>query len=124
MAETVDAAPFLAPRTMPDPERQRIAARYHHAGRRTFLLTRPVAPLVLLIVYASGWSAALDATLSGRFAHAWMVVAAYGLVLGALLTLIGLPASLYRGFVLPRRYGLMRQSLRGWLADYAKGLAL
>lgn len=124
MVARIEAPAARIPRTTPDPERQRLARQYHRAGRRLYSSSRPVVPVALLVLWASGWSANLDATMSARLSYAWLVVAAYGLALGVLLLLLGLPASIYGGFLLPRKYGLMRQSLRGWIADAMKGLAL
>jgi STE24 endopeptidase len=46
------------------------------------------------------------------------------LAVGGLHTLLTFPLDLVGGFVLPRRAGLLAQSLGGWLADRAKALAI
>ena len=51
-------------------------------------------------------------------------VALYAVVLVVCYGAVTAPLSLYRGFVLPRRYGLLSQGLRGWLWDEAKAGAL
>jgi STE24 endopeptidase len=67
----------------------------------------------LLAVAARAWSPAL----------AWQVaVVAAGLAAGHGLLLF--PVTWVQGYWLPRRYGLLHQSLGGWLADRAKAAAI
>lgn len=53
-------------------------------------------------------------------------VALYFTTLFIAFGVVSSPLSFYRGFVVPRRYGLLRQSLHGWLLDGVKrsGLGL
>lgn len=104
-----------------DPERQEKAREYNWLSRRLLLLdlgTGIVLLLALLFTGASGllaywlpfplpWAAAL---------YLLVLVVGYGVIMG--------PLSYYQDFVLPRRYGLSNQNLRGWLRDRAKALAL
>jgi STE24 endopeptidase len=45
-------------------------------------------------------------------------------VFGGIYYLLGLPLSFYEGYVLPHRYQLSNQTLRGWIDDQVKGLLL
>ncbi len=47
-------------------------------------------------------------------------MAAYVVMLGALLGLVALPLGVYRGVVLDRRYGLSSQGVLGWLGEHVK----
>ena len=47
-------------------------------------------------------------------------VALYTLIVFGVLTLLQLPLSFYRGYLLPKRYGLLTQSLAAWLGDAVK----
>ena len=47
-------------------------------------------------------------------------VALYSLIVFGAFTVLHLPLSFYRGYVLPRRYGLLTQSFPAWLADALK----
>jgi STE24 endopeptidase len=51
-------------------------------------------------------------------------VAIYVFVLACVNEAIALPVAFYRGFVLERRYGLSRESLRSWILDHVKASAL
>lgn len=51
-------------------------------------------------------------------------VAVYFSVVSACIGVATAPLSFYGGYVLPRRFGLLSQSLRGWLADGLKRGAL
>jgi STE24 endopeptidase len=100
------------------------ARRYH---RRQFALA--VADLslgALLLAWWSGSGAAarVAALVAGRLESPAVVVGAMTLVLGASHTALTLPLDLMAGFVLPRRAGLLTQSLGGWLGDHAKALAI
>jgi STE24 endopeptidase len=52
------------------------------------------------------------------------VVALYVLALSLLFDLATLPFSLYRGFILERRYGLSTETLQHWFKDHAKAVVL
>lgn len=106
---------------MTNPHRQEEARRYAALQRRLMLLELALGFGYLILVQVSGvavWlrdrmpePAALGAT---GFAASLAVVY---LVLSA-------PLDYYRGYVLPKRHGLLVQTLGGWLADRLKGLAL
>src|SRR5436190_20248847 len=63
--------------------------------------------------------AAADAT-----ASAWGQVAIVAVVLRAAHAVLTFPLGWSRGWWLPRRFGLLHQSLQGWLADRAKATLL
>jgi len=52
------------------------------------------------------------------------VIALYFVAFSIVYGLLDSPLSYYGGYVLPHRYGLSTQSLRGWLADQAKSAVL
>ena len=54
----------------------------------------------------------------------WMQVALVAAALGAAHRALVAPLTWLRGWWLPRRYGLLHQSLGAWLADQAKAVAL
>jgi len=96
------------------------ATRYH---RLQFVLSLlglglSIAYLVTLILVGGGhWFARVAADIiSAR----WGQVALVALAIGAGQTVLTLPLKLIRGYWLPRRYGLLHQPLRGWLADQLK----
>jgi STE24 endopeptidase len=100
------------------------ARRYH---RRQFALTLADLALggaMLLWWSGSGAAARLAAFLQARSDSPAAVVLAMGLVIGAAQALLTFPLDVLRGFVLPRRAGLLTQGLGGWLADRAKALAI
>jgi STE24 endopeptidase len=53
-----------------------------------------------------------------------VVIALYFLAFSIVYGFLDFPPSYYGGYVLPHRYGLSTQSLKGWLADQAKGAVL
>ena len=76
---------------------------------------------LLLAVLVSGLSSRLRDLLDLQQSAS---VALYFLILMAGCGLVSAPLTFLRGYVLPRRYGLSRQSRRAWLADEAKEIAL
>jgi STE24 endopeptidase len=100
------------------------ARRYH---RRQFALA--LADLSLGAVLLAWWSGSGAATrvaagLAAGLAAPWAVVGAMTLVLGASQVLVTFPLDILAGFVLPRRAGLLTQSLGSWLGDRAKALGI
>jgi len=106
---------------MSDDER---ATRYH---RRQLLLAAAGLALTLaylLAVLVTGASRDLAAA-AARWTSAWWAqVAIVAIVLGGAYGVITFPLSWVRGYVLPRRYGLLHQSMRPWLADHLKASAI
>jgi STE24 endopeptidase len=50
--------------------------------------------------------------------------AAYAALVATFSSAVGIPLAFWRGWVRERRWGFSTQSVRGWLADRAKGLAV
>ena len=105
-------------------ERAQAAARLGGERRRLFVIASVISLAAPLLPY-----------LTGAWETAWFALAAtdWPLPLRALLFLLGfhialalvmLPLGYYGGFVLPRAYGLGRQSIGAWLRDWLKGTAV
>jgi STE24 endopeptidase len=100
------------------------ARRYH---RRQFGLTLADLALgVLLLAWWSGSGAAtrVAAVLTSGLHSPAAIVGAMTLIVGASQALLTFPLDFVGGFVLPRRAGLLTQSLGGWLGDRAKALGI
>jgi STE24 endopeptidase len=105
----------------PDPKRQQKAREYGRIVRRGSFMTPAIGAVVLLVLLLTPASIALADILAVPFP--WSA-ALYLLVLATGYELIVAPLGYYYGFVLPHRYGLLRQGLAEWLRDKAKGLGL
>jgi STE24 endopeptidase len=106
------------------PQRESAAARLGAERRRLFLVSAAVSLGAPLLPYLTGaWEtawfglAALPLPLSVR---AFVFLLAFHAVLAVIL----LPPGYYGGYVLPRAFGLGRQSRRGWALDWLKGTLL
>jgi len=108
----------------PDPERQRQAREYARLRHRLLLLELVLGGLYLLAWLLSGVSTGLKGLLLQVTSLPPLLVALYAAIFGAAYELLLAPLSFYGGYVLPHRYGLATQSLRSWLGDQAKALAL
>ena len=105
----------------PDPDRQRRAREL--ASRTRFLsfvdLGLTAAYLILLLVSGLSESVA-DAVESVLI----LEVALYTLIVFGVFTILQLPMSYYRGYILPKRFGLLTQSFGAWLGDALKAGAI
>jgi len=107
-----------------DPERQRKAKEYARIRHRLLVADLAIAAIYVLVLLLSGLSAWFKAQLLLVTTQSLVVVALYFVAFSIVYGLFDFPLSYYGGYVLPHRYGLSTQSLRGWLADQAKGAAL
>src|SRR5262249_61288621 len=100
------------------------ADRYHRLQLWLGLLGFGIslAYLVALLLTGTGHAVALWA--ARMTPAAWAQVALVTLALGLGHGALGAPVTLARGFWLPRRYGLLHQPLRAWLADRLKALLI
>jgi len=97
------------------------ATRYHRLGRRAHILSTLWTALILLALLLTGVSLTLRewaADIAGP--NPVSVVGLYVLVLSLIFDVATLPFSVYRGFLLERRYGLSTETLGHWLKDHAK----
>lgn len=108
------------------------AARYQRLQRRARIWAAAWTLLVLAGLLATGGAHALrDASESaaatlpvGAAGQQAAAAALFVLILFAIHEAGLLPAAYYAGVTLDRRYGLSRQSVRGWLRDHARAGAL
>lgn len=107
--------------TYPDAKRQELAIKYSRLTRLLSLIELVLLIALLLILIFGGISAQLSYLLT--FPQPW-AAAIYFLILCIGLGIILMPLTYYRGFVLPRRYGLSNQKFNDWLVDRAKASAL
>jgi STE24 endopeptidase len=116
-----------------DPRRRQQATAYARVRRRLMLIELLAGAGALIAVLVTGlavaWRVALEALLqplapASSWAGHLALVAAYVATLGGAGMLLMLPFGYYGGFVLPHRFGLSTQTVRGWVADAAKGLLL
>lgn len=110
-----------------DPERQKRAKEYARISRRLWLVNLVIGALYTLAWLVFGWSSAFRTWLTGSFAllaSPWLLVPAFLLGFGGVYFVIDLPLSYYSGYVLPHRFDQSTQSLKDWVVDQVKGLAI
>ena len=101
------------------------ASRYHRLQRRSAVVSVVVTASVLAVFLFSGASSAASSVvrhLSGG--HSVMAVAAFAAALAVLHEIFAFPVTVYRGFILERRYGLSSEPFGVWLRDHLKAAAL
>ncbi len=115
-----------------DPERQQQAKQYARITRRLWLVDTAFSGLYVLAWLFFGWSVALRERLSMLITESWsltvgadwLLVALYIAIFGGIYFLLDLPLGYYSGFTLPHCFGQSNQSLKEWIVDQLKGLAI
>jgi len=114
----VGTAPVL------DQDRQRQAQIYARIQRRLWAFDLIFGLVYLLIWLLTGLSKRLSSSLYTFASSQWSLVLLFTAILGGIYYMLDLPLSLYAGFVLPHRFNLSNQNLKGWIADQLKGLLI
>jgi STE24 endopeptidase len=109
---------------MLDPEKQEQAKEYARIRRRLWL-----ADTVLSVIYALawllfGWSVSLREWLTTFTTNEWLLVPLFIAVFGGIYFILNLPLGYYSGFILPHRFDQSNQTLKDWIIDQIKGLAV
>lgn len=110
-----------------DPEKQKQAKEYARIRRRLWLVDNIFSALYALAWLFFGWASALRNWLTDNwslFSNPWLLVPAFVFIFGGIYSLINLPLGYYSGFVLPHRFGQSNQTLKDWIIDQLKGLAI
>jgi STE24 endopeptidase len=105
-----------------DPKRQEMARRYEREKRLAGLAGTAVSLAALLVFYFAGLSRDTAQVAAGG-SIVWTFLA-YTAVFLAWMTLIGLPAAFYGGYVLEHKWSFSTENVKGWLADQAKSFAV
>jgi len=107
-----------------DPKRQEQARKYSRIKRRLWIFETGISLAYLVLWLVTGWSITLREYLETFTTNPWLTIALFAAVFGGIFALIGLPLGYYAGFVLPHRFGQSNQTLRDWIVDQLKGLAV
>ena len=108
-----------------DPERQKQAKEYARISRRLWLVDTTFSAVYALAWLFFGWSISLRNWLTVRWSlNVWILVPVFVLIFGGIYFVLNLPLSYYEGFVLPHRFGQSTQSLKDWVVDQFKGMAV
>ncbi|MGA7733593.1 MAG: M48 family metallopeptidase [Chloroflexia bacterium] len=107
-----------------DAGRQEAARRYARSQRALSFVELGVMALLLGLLVVTGLSEGVRDWADGFGGPRPLTVALYGIALGGGFFLLTLPLDFYSGYLLPKRYGLVTQSVGGWALDTVKGLIL
>jgi STE24 endopeptidase len=103
------------------------SARYHRLQRTIVWISLAVQCAGMLALVPGGAAVVIRNAIvrsTGAAPTSLFTVAAFAAVLMLLAEAVTFPLVFYRSFLLDRRYGLSAVSLRVWLLDHLKGLAL
>ena len=107
-----------------DPERQTKAKEYSRITRRLWLVDTTFTGVYALAWLLFGWTILLRNWLDGFTTSQWLIVPLFVLVYGGIYFVLNLPLAYYEGFVLPHRFDQSTQSLKDWILDQLKGMAV
>jgi STE24 endopeptidase len=110
--------------TVLDPERQKQAKEYARIRRRLWLIDTIFSAVYAVLWLFLGWASALRTWLTSFTNNQWLLVALFVAIFGGIYSVINLPLAYYSGFVLPHRFGQSNQTLKDWIIDQIKGLAI
>lgn len=110
--------------TVLDPERQKQAKEYARIRRRLWLMDTIFSAFYAVLWLLLGWASALRDWLMTFTSNQWLLVALFVAIFGGIYSVINLPLGYYSGFVLPHRFGQSNQTLKDWIIDQIKGLAI
>ena len=115
-----------------DAGRQQKAREYARVRRRLSFVNMGISAVGLLLVFVLGLDKWLRNVIQGiaflnwQPVHGWspLQILLYFLLAVLAYQLITMPIVYYSGYVLPHRYGMSTQSVRGWARDFLKGFVL
>src|SRR5688572_12135442 len=107
-----------------DLEKQKQAKEYSRIKRRLWLVDTLFSAAYALAWLFLGWSTSIRTWLQTITTNDWFLVALYIFIFGGIYAALSLPLGYYSGFILPHRYGQSNQSLKDWIVDQLKGLAI
>ncbi|MFT3893077.1 MAG: M48 family metallopeptidase [Anaerolineales bacterium] len=107
-----------------DPQKQQQAKEYARLGRRLWLMDTIFSAIYAFAWLFFGWALALRDWLSTFTSNQWLLVALFVAIFGGIYYILNLPLSYYGGFILPHRFDQSNQSLKDWVMDIIKGLAV
>jgi len=107
-----------------DLERQKKAKEYSRISRRLWLVDTTFTGVYALAWLLFGWTILLRNWLDGFTTNPWLIVPLFVLIYGGIYFVLNLPLSYYEGFVLPHRFDQSTQTLRDWIMDQLKGMAV
>ena len=103
---------------------ERTAARYHRIELLLGAAGLALSAAFLVAALAIGAGPLLSRMAAAVSTAGWWQVAFVTAMLGIVHAAIAFPLRCLRGFVVPRRFGLLRQSFGAWLGDQLKAAAL
>ncbi|HMS00764.1 MAG TPA: M48 family metallopeptidase [Anaerolineales bacterium] len=110
-----------------DQEKQKQAKQYARIRRRLWLVDTIFSAVYFLAWIYFGWAISLREWLTDHwslFTNPWLLVPAFVAIFGGIFFILNLPLGYYSGFVLPHRFGQSNQTLKDWIVDQIKGLAV
>jgi len=107
-----------------DPEKQKLAKQYSRIRRRLWLADNLFSAVYVLAWLFFGWTVSLRNFLLSITVNDWLLVALFVAVFGGVYFVINLPLGYYSRFILPHRFDQSNQTLKDWVIDQLKGLAI
>lgn len=108
-----------------DPVRQERAKEYAAVRRKFWLLDTILSGIYISLWLFTGWASKITEAISnGQSTNGfswWFALLIVSGVIAIPFRILTLPLSYYSGFILPHRYKLSTQTIKGWISDLIKG---
>jgi Zn-dependent protease with chaperone function len=98
--------------------------QYHHTRRVLSVAGFALDLALLALLLATGWTISLRVLAERASGHPPVELVVYLLLFGLAAKALGLPLDYVRDFRLEHRYGLSNLTVRGWIEDELKGMAV
>lgn len=112
--------------TVLDLEKQKLAKEYSRIKRRLWLFETAFSLAYTIAWLAFGWATGLRSWLASwsPMQNEWLIVPAFVIIFGGISSILEAPLSYYSDFILPHRFDQSNQTLKEWILDQLKGLAI
>ncbi|MGD9487977.1 MAG: M48 family metallopeptidase [Calditrichaceae bacterium] len=104
--------------------REKLAKTYNRIKLIVSLSETLISLLLIVGFVYSGYSGRLSDLVSEWFSNPYIRLLAFLAIIGMVMSVISFPVSYFSGFWLEHYYKLTNQSLKGWILEKMKGLAV
>lgn len=106
------------------PEASELAMRYYYSGNIAWVIGQFFGLIIPLLFFIKGFSGELS-RFAHRYGRKWFFgIAIYLVIFIGLYEILDLPFDFYLGYLREHAYGLSKQTLGRWFADYGKSVLI
>jgi STE24 endopeptidase len=108
-----------------DPAKQDRAKEYALIRRRIWAIDMLLGGIYISLWLYGGWASEISKAITSSSSNSdtiwWLTLLGVAAFLAIPYRILSLPLSYYSGYILPHRYELSTQTIKGWISDLIKG---